>query len=201
MIMVTQGNNEKYIGIVQKVLKHCVIQGYKFYYFKHINNWNYDKGIIELSRDQLLNGIISNRFYPINCTVNNRIVVKSLVKEERTIRDMLKTVRKYLEDKYGTGTNLTGHCIEASELVILLLKSMNYRDAKAVEGWCSFDDEYYGSDRPYDPHTWVECGKYYIDVTADQFNPGMWGNHQFKPVIFKVGLPHGMSYTEPVVYE
>ena len=71
--------------------------------------------------------------------------------------------------------------------------------AKTVEGWCQFDDEHYGSDRPWDPHTWIEIPdlNLYIDITADQFNYGMAKENEYGPVIVQQGLPHGMRYDEP----
>lgn len=99
-------------------------------------------------------------------------------------------------DKYGIGTNLAGHCIEASDRIVELLAEIDVK-AKAVEGWCIYDDEYYGSDRPYDEHTWVELEDgYYIDVTADQFNPGMWEGNELEEIV--IGRkPTCMVYDEP----
>lgn len=77
-----------------------------------------------------------------------------------------------IENEHG----LHGKCIEASDSIVSRLKDIGI-EAVAVEGWCIYDDEYYGSDRPYDEHTWVEAqvdGKtLFIDVTLDQFQAGM----------------------------
>lgn len=97
------------------------------------------------------------------------------------------------------GEALQGKCIEASEKIVERVCSELGVEAIIVEGWCQFDDEHYGSDRPWDPHTWVEVPSLnlYIDVTADQFNYGMYGENDFPPVIVREGLPHGMRYVQP----
>ena len=46
-------------------------------------------------------------------------------------------------------------------------------------------------------HTLVEIHNNYLDVTADQFNTGMYSNHQFKSIMFTHGLPYGIRYEEP----
>lgn len=114
-----------------------------------------------------------------------------------------KEVRSLFEKEYGTGTDLCGHCIEASELIAKAIQEKTGIDAVTVEGWCRFDDEYYGSDHPWDPHTWVEVPSLglYIDVTADQFNYGMYEENEYGPVEIRKGLPHGMCYEEPTFEE
>ena len=97
------------------------------------------------------------------------------------------------------GEDLQGMCIEASDRIVERIRDGLGVEAVAVEGWCRFDNEYYGSDRPWDPHTWVEVPSLnlYIDVTADQFNYGMYKENDFPAVIVHKGLPHGMFYEEP----
>ena len=97
------------------------------------------------------------------------------------------------------GEDLAGYCIEASENIVKRLRDELRLDAKTVEGWCRFDDECYGSDHPWDPHTWVEIPSLglYVDVTADQFNYGMYTENEFSEIIVQKGLPHGMEYDEP----
>lgn len=97
------------------------------------------------------------------------------------------------------GDDLVGACIEASEKIAKRIRSELGVEAVTVEGWCRYDDECYGSDRPWDPHTWVEVPSLnlYIDVTADQFNYGMYSENDFPKVIVREGLPHGMCYDEP----
>lgn len=121
-----------------------------------------------------------------------------------------KVVRDYITQDGATGTDLCGSCIEAAELTVACLKEYRVNNARTVEGWCRFDDDCYGSDRPYDPHTWVEIpGKdldhpehefYYLDVTAEQFNPGMAKENEYPPIILQPGLPHGMRHEEPQDY-
>lgn len=106
-------------------------------------------------------------------------------------------VRKEFEEKYGL--NLAGHCIEASEIIAARISSQLGLDAVTKEGWCRFDEESYGSDHPWDPHTWVEIPSMnlYVDVTADQFNYGMYEENQFPAILLHSGLPAGMQYEEP----
>lgn len=108
-----------------------------------------------------------------------------------------ETVRAEMIQLYGN--DLAGKCIEASEKIVKKIFSILGIEAVAVEGWCRYDIEDYGSDRPWDPHTWVEVPplNLYIDVTADQFNYGMYSENDFPPVIVRKGLPFGMCYSEP----
>ena len=61
-----------------------------------------------------------------------------------------------MESEYGTGTDLCGACIEASDLIVERLREKGINSAHYVEGWCLYDDGSWCSDVPYDPHTWVE---------------------------------------------
>lgn len=114
-----------------------------------------------------------------------------------SILNTARAVRNEMVCKYGA--DLAGHCIEASDIIVERLADKFGLEAVAVEGWCKFDDEYYGSDRPWDPHTWVEIPSLglYVDVTADQFNSGMYAENEFDSVIVCKGLPNGMQYEEP----
>lgn len=114
-----------------------------------------------------------------------------------SIESIVHGVRNEMTAQYGD--NLSGHCIEASEKIVELLSGQLGLDAVTVEGWCRYDDESYGSDHPWDPHTWVEVPSLglYIDATADQFNYGMDAESQFPDVIIQKGLPYGMQYEEP----
>jgi len=110
------------------------------------------------------------------------------------LRNILLMVRAHLEKKYGA-ENLAGKCIEASEIIVAILKAFGYENAHTVEGWCHYDDPAGCSNRDYDEHTWVELDGLYIDVTADQFNPYM--DKPFDKIIINTGLSHGMCYEEP----
>lgn len=69
-------------------------------------------------------------------------------------------------------------------------------------GYCLWEDEDYGSDRPYDEHTWLKLGgKYYLDITADQFNLGFFEKNYFKPVEFRSKTPKEMRKAEPIAGE
>lgn len=113
-----------------------------------------------------------------------------------TVQKIAIQVRNEMVDKYGTDTDLSGHCIEASDRIVELLESQDIK-SEAIEGWCMYDDEYYGSDRPYDEHTWVELSDgTYIDVTADQFNVAMYEENKLGSIIIGK-MPDCMVYTEP----
>lgn len=164
--------------------------------------------VIETRADLLYEMRNGNKIKILNGKVssNNHIIWGVPKVNKETILSYIKEIRKVMEYNYGTGTDLCGECIEASEIIATALRFIGLKNCKTVEGWCEFDDEYYGSDRPYDPHTWVEIPlpnskPIYIDITADQFNPGMFEGTKYPPVIICNGLPHGMSYTEPVIYE
>lgn len=144
--------------------------------------------------------IQSKQIIPINFTIaGNRLMLIKVKDKRELILCVLKAVRKYVELKYGTGVDLSGRCIEASEIIAEILRRHKIA-AKTIEGWCLYDDEYYGSDRPFSEHTWVEIGDtgIYADVTADQFNVGMEEYNYFKDIILMKGLPHGMMYDMPV---
>lgn len=111
--------------------------------------------------------------------------------------DIARSVRKEMVEKYGEF--LGGKCIEASDRIVEKLSTVLGVEAVTVEGWCQYDDECYGSDRPWDEHTWVEVPSLglYIDVTADQFNYGMDVENEYPEILVREGLPHGMRYNEP----
>lgn len=110
----------------------------------------------------------------------------------KIIEQTAQTVRETLLCLYGE--NLTGHCIEASELICELLLVKGIRHATMIEGWCLYENDENCTDRCYDEHTWVEVDDIYVDVTADQFNPCMF--HKLSSVI--VGSrPDCMVYERP----
>lgn len=121
----------------------------------------------------------------------NGEVIKSLAFETAC------SIRRIMEEKYGY--LLDGRCIEASEKIAEMLCIKSGVSVILIEGWCRFDNEAYGSDRPWAEHTWVEIPKFnlYIDVTADQFNFGMYKENEYPDVIVQEGLPYGMQYEEP----
>ena len=172
-----------------------------------IDTFSYDNTKMEcvLQRSQIgkrafYEYIQNNCIVPINFTISSTRLTQTKFKDAKEMMEsVVKTVRHYMEITYGTGTDLAGRCIEASEYIKKIFKYLGYIDVETVEGWCLFDSEDYGSDVPYDPHTWVEIdqGKIYIDVTADQFNPGMFIENYYKPIIVNRGLPHGMMHNEP----
>lgn len=154
----------------------------------------------EVKRSELIRAVKNKEIVLVNgkISVDDRVRWEIPKDYKKRIDMILKSVRQAMEYKYGTGTDLAGRCIEASELIVDNLRYWGYRDCKTVEGWCKFDDATGCSDRPYDPHTWVELnnGKVYIDVTADQFN--LFMDKEFKSIVINKGLPYGMVYNEPV---
>lgn len=132
-------------------------------------------------------------------TMDNKIKIYDYFDLKTLLNNITTKVRDYMERVYGTGTDLAGHCIEASEYIVATLKRYGVK-ARCVEGYCLWDDDTYGSDVPYDPHTWVELdtNHAYIDVTADQFNPGMYEGNEFKKIIISANRPKEMMVEEPV---
>ena len=159
-----------------------------------------------VNRGELLKMLQSRNIIFLNAKLSScgRVISKDISQFKIDIDTVMKcanSVRVLMERNYGTGTDLCGHCIEASELLVSILQYLGFTGAKTVEGWCEFDNELCGSDRPYDPHTWVEvCGNY-VDVTADQFNTCMWEENEYPSVIVETHLPHGMRYDEPDINE
>lgn len=192
-----------YVGFAQKIIQKEKILGYNIVAFRHIGSWNFEEVRFTIAKEQIIALSDAKKLYIINYYErnNNIPVVRIIQKNKNQVENILKTVRKYMVDNYGDGTNLAGKCIMASELIVKLLHLIGFNEAKAVEGWCHYDYEDYGSDRPYDEHTWVELGDYYLDVTADQFNLGMEKENEFEGIIFNHGLPHGMCYEEPNDYD
>ena len=188
----------KYVQEADKKL--YTIAGYTYINYKIVKaSWKIeDRKLLEL--------LSNNKIFVLNASIglDNLSVVKfenslTNLNKQYKISSVLYTVRKYMEAHYGTKSGLAGHCIEASDFIVLFLRMLGITDAKTVEGWCQYDDEYYGSTRPWDEHTWAEIPSLglYLDVTADQFNFGMYEENKFKGIICRKGLPYGMRYDEP----
>lgn len=166
----------------------------------------YEQAFIYGNSKKIIQAIYKCKPILINATIQSgdKIYFRKYKNSMSQVESVAKIVRKVFEDRIGTGTDLCGHCIRASELLLGIYVSLGYM-GRTVEGWCEFDDEYYGSDRPYDEHTWLELfannKKLYIDITADQFNPGMYKENEYPAITISMGLPHGMSYSEPVIWE
>lgn len=196
IILVSRSGSTVYKGEPEK-------NTYKIIYFKY-NKTTMTCSVHNkiVSYKVMVDLINSESVYVINSYLKcgTQVVIRRFDINDRFILKIAMAVREQMETLYGVGTDLAGHCIEASETIAAILTTCGAK-CKVVEGWCEFDDEYYGSDRPYDPHTWVEIGKVYLDVTADQFNPGMYPENKYPPVLVNLGLPHGMSYREPIIWE
>lgn len=152
--------------------------------FYQTDKWDFTKKSINISNNEVKK---NKNLYLIDISNLSGIDI---------IKKVAKTVRTAVEDNIGTGTQLSGYCILISELIATILKDLGF-NATTVEGWCSYDDPYYGSSRSYDEHTWVEVDDLYIDVSADQFNAGMDYDNKYPDIIIQKGLPHNMSYEEP----
>lgn len=165
------------------------------------NNYKCTKKEYYIQTSDFIKQIRSGAIHPINFTLksNGVIVIIKYDNVRDAIQKIAKSMRIFLERQYGTGTNLCGHCIEASEYLEVLLRHYGISAVKQVEGYCLWEDECYGSDRPYDDHTWVEIGnQYYLDITADQFNNGFFDKNHFKPIEFRSRTPKEMMKTEPI---
>lgn len=156
-----------------------------------------------VGRSELINAIRAGAVILLNGKLSrdSRLLWNVPSGSKERLELVLNGVRSLMEAKYGKGTDLCGRCIEASELIVANLKYWGCNDCKTVEGWCEFDDDSNCSDAPYDPHTWVEMGNIYIDVTADQFNYNMYKENEYPPILIHKGLPHGMCYEEPEGWE
>ncbi len=171
-----------------------------------------------LTKNEVLRAMREKNLRLINAkvSVTDNII---LTKEKDLFSAAVIGIRQFMEDKYGTGLQLAGRCMEASEMLSVALKLLNFSGVQTVEGWCCYDDASNCSCRPYDEHTWVEVaikgnedklaqaldrlkrqpntGKLYIDLTADQFNLCMYTENQYPGIIVSKVLPYGMSYEEP----
>lgn len=157
---------------------------------------------INIDTRNMLLKLNNKEIMPINFVLwnNGVIAINKYDNAKHIIKETAIKMRKFLEVHYGTGTDLCGHCIEASEYLEKILRLYGLKDIKQVEGYCLWENEDYGSDRPYGEHTWLELGngKYYLDITADQFNQAFFGKEHFKPIEFRCGVPKEMMHTEPV---
>ena len=124
------------------------------------------------------------------------------------VRMIANEVRKVLETKYGKN-NLHGKCIEASDMIIAKMNSQGLK-GRIIEGWIKFDIEEYGSDRPYDEHTWVEWvnnpnnqfeNNYIIDVTLDQFQDALYDDISAIIIMMKDKILECYSLEEPKLDE
>jgi hypothetical protein len=115
----------------------------------------------------------------------NLLADQNFVASHPKLVSVVRNTRKEIEAKYGSGTDLRGKCIEASELLVKRLKS-DYK-VETFEGWVQYGD--YGcevsTDTSYEAHTWVKAvigGEvFHIDVTGDQFNWGLDDEDQLDP--------------------
>ena len=183
------------IGFITENAHNDKIIPYIFNYLYHRIDGTFYNGIIGLSKHEILNS--TNNYY-INTYIKRRKPhAKIYETDEEMVKDILKAAREYIVGNFGTGTNLCGHCIEASVLIKNLLKIAKLGNAEIIEGWIEYDCKDYGSSRPWDAHTWVKWKNYILDITADQFNVGMYPENELLEIIMQDTLPHGYRLDEP----
>ena len=108
-------------------------------------------------------------------------------------------VRADLEARYELP--LYGYCMEATDLIVAALQAKGFQ-ATSCEGWCAYEDEDYGTSRPWEAHTWCEVllpgssEPLIVDVTVDQFEGGFY---EELPKILVGPLPSYFTYDEPVL--
>lgn len=121
-------------------------------------------------------------------------IKESIISNNSLIYQCAQKARIYITNKYGTGTNLCGRCIEAADYLVDCLK-LNDINAKTVEGYIIYDIDENCSDRAWDEHTWVELDDgTVVDVTVEQFNYQMYEDY---PPILIEKEPHGYVYEKP----
>lgn len=150
--------------------------------------------------------VVSNNCIIVNCTIQSsgQIYKRRYKTESHKISSVAKVVRKELEkDAWGNGESMSNRDTEASRILSELYEYLGFR-SRIVNGWCKYDETPANGTRPYSWHTWVEIllngsKTIYIDITADQFNRYMSHGNKYQSLILTTwGLPHGMSYKEPV---
>lgn len=92
------------------------------------------------------------------------------IKDKTTILTVAQQERSVLLNKYNA--NLIGKCIEASDRLVEIYKSIGYQ-AKAKQVWCLYEYFESCSNYCYEEHWLAELikgkEKLYVDITLDQF--------------------------------
>jgi arylamine N-acetyltransferase len=98
---------------------------------------------------------------------------------------------KIEEENKDINRSLGGTCIDASTEIQAMLKEIGIK-SEFVEGLITLDVQ-----AEILPHCWIEVTtdteKYYVDVTASQFNNSMLT--KYPPILITKKLPQGFSYT------
>ena len=89
------------------------------------------------------------------------------------VKEIAYTVRnKYVELKGGSGTALSGTCLNACDDLCEILTNLGY-DISVIDGFAIFNKNLDLSEITYDYHSAcyiiIDDVKYYLDVVADQF--------------------------------
>ena len=159
-----------------------------------------DQNII-VNATQLLNA--RDRIEPVNFKFTNTVLeILTFTNLISAAKHTVQTLRTYMNQTYGPGENLSGHCIEAAELLVRMLRANGVSDARSVDGFCRLDD---GSG--FANHSWTEIygpefetkqSKFwYADITAEQFNDAMNPENQFQEIMLQPSLPATLCYEKP----
>ena len=132
--------------------------------------------------------------------INKNIIISSKQTNYDIIKKIAEQIRNEMVKKYGTGDKLSGHCIEASDLIIEELKKHNI-SSKSPEGYVLLDDTS-GWEYPYASHVWVEASGYFIDVTIEQFNDYLkLTDKPFPPICIFKTRPKNVVMKKPAYNE
>mgnify|MGYP005761674477 CR=1 FL=1 len=192
----------EYLGLV--FLKVTGGKDYKAYLLKYneseykvtgtlLNNVSTDK-LIKLKNDgviELCNAVVSND------KISN--IIRDIRYPDnfwKAVDVILPIIRKHILKLHN---DTAGNCIEAAEYIAFIFTKLGLKTI-TEEGYCLYDCEDYGSDHPYDEHTWafIKEKNIYLDVTLDQFNYGMYTENEYADIVVEMGLPHGIMREKPV---
>lgn len=171
------------------------------YFEQNPRTKNYEMVYKTISRQRLIEAIQNKEVVLVNgkLSKDGRLLFTVPETLEKAVPMVAESIRNYLELRYGK--DLTGRCVEASNLITSHLSLYGFVRTREVSGWCLYDDPIGCSTRPYDEHTWVEAEstklpkRLYIDITADQFN--RYVDDKYSKINITKKLLHNMSYTEP----
>lgn len=169
--------------------------------FLGMNEQDYYKWVNE--GNKVLHKIYQKEYVYANKKIAKELIkiAKELVVDDNLekIKQIASEVRQIMVKKYGKGNNLSGHCVQASDLIIEKLKQVGITKIKSPNGYCLLDENC-GFEYPYDDHVWVEACGYYIDVTAEQFNDYLSErDEQFPPICIFKKRPRCMALRKPLL--
>lgn len=85
---------------------------------------------INIDTKNIISKLHSKEIIPINFVLwkNGVIAANKYESTQCIIKETAIKMRKFLEIQYGTGTDLCGHCIEASEYMEKILRLQDLKD-------------------------------------------------------------------------